>query len=189
MRVGRVIALVGPTLLACLAPLLAPLPSFGAGPTVTGSRPAPDSAQTGIVVVRGSGPPTVLTAGELAQLPTGQVTVSFGTDHGTRNAVFEGPLLWTVLDHAGAIDPGKPRDQVHQAVLITGRDGYTAVLALGEIAPAFEGKQVILAERMDGQPLDPEHLRIVVPGDRRGGRSVRDVARITVAAAPEPAPG
>lgn len=51
---------------------------------------------------------------------------------------------------------------------------------VGEIAPEFEGKQVILAERMDDQPLDAEELRIVVPLDRRGGRSVRKVARIEV---------
>jgi hypothetical protein len=39
---------------------------------------------------------------------------------------------------------------------------------------------VILAERMDDQPLDAEQLRIIVPLDKRGGRSVREVARIEV---------
>jgi len=72
------------------------------------------------------------------------------------------------------------REQVSQTVLILGRDGYRAVLALGEIAPEFKGKQVILAERMDDQPLDAEQLRIFVPLDKRGGRSVREVARIEV---------
>jgi hypothetical protein len=73
------------------------------------------------------------------------------------------------------------REQVSQTVLILGRDGYRAVLALGEIAPEFEGEQVILAaERMDDQPLDAEQLRIIVPLDKRGGRSVREVARIEV---------
>jgi hypothetical protein len=45
------------------------------------------------------------------------------------------------------------REQVSQSVVILGRDGYRAVLALGEIAPEFEGKQVILAERMDTSHL------------------------------------
>jgi DMSO/TMAO reductase YedYZ molybdopterin-dependent catalytic subunit len=71
---------------------------------------------------------------------------------------------------------------VSQTIIILGRDGYRAVLALAEIAPEFEAKQVILAERMDGKPLDAEHLRVVVPLDKRGGRSVRDVARIEVIA-------
>ncbi len=90
-----------------------------------------------------------------------------------------------VLDHAGAIDATKPPDQVRQTVSITGQDGYTAVLALGEIAPAFEGKQATLAERMDGQSFSPEHFRIVVPGDRRGSRGAHDVVRMTVTT-PEP---
>lgn len=66
--------------------------------------------------------------------------------------------------------------------MIVGRDGYRAVQALGEIPPEFEAKQVILAERMNGNPLAPDHFRIVVPLDKRGGRSVRDVARIEVSA-------
>jgi molybdopterin-binding protein len=73
-----------------------------------------------------------------------------------------------------------------QSIVITGRDGYRAVLAVGEIAPEFEGKRVLLAERMDGRPLGADHLRVVVPLDKRGGRSVRDVARIEVTAAPTP---
>jgi DMSO/TMAO reductase YedYZ molybdopterin-dependent catalytic subunit len=92
--------------------------------------------------------------------------------------------LWTVLQKAGVVDPAMHREQVSQSVVILGRDGYRVVLALGEIAPEFEGKQVILAERMDGQPLGDEHLRVVVPLDKRGGRSVRDVVRIEVTAPP-----
>jgi hypothetical protein len=42
---------------------------------------------------------------------------------------------------------------------------------------------VILADHMVGQPLAPEHLRLVIPGERRAGRSVRDVVRISVGTA------
>ena len=121
-----------------------------------------------------------MTADAIAALPAVTVAVSFETEHGPRHATFEGPLLWTVLDRAGVVDPAKGREQAHQFITITGRDGYTAVLGLGEISPAFESKQVILAERMDGQALGPEHLRVVVPGDAHGGRSVHDVVRLTV---------
>jgi hypothetical protein len=75
-------------------------------------------------------------------------------------------------------------EQVSRTVVIIRTDGYRGALALGEIAQEFEGKQVILAERMDGQPLGASHLRIVVPLDKRGGRSVRDVARIDATALP-----
>ena len=95
---------------------------------------------------------------------------------------FEGPLLWAVLSRAGVIDPTQYRGQVRQYVVLTGRDGYTALLALSEIAPEFEGKPVIVAERMDGGMLGPEHLRIVVPGDKRGGRGVHNLVEIGVTA-------
>jgi hypothetical protein len=121
----------------------------------------------------------------LQGLPVAQVTATFQTEHGPRRASYEGPLLWTVLTSSGVVDASKPRDQVRQTVLLTGRDGYSAVLALGEISPEFEGKQVVVAKFEDGRPLDPEHYRVVVPGDIRGGRSVRDVVRIMVLG-PEP---
>ena len=79
---------------------------------------------------------------ELAQLPMVQVSVSFLTERGTSAASFEGPLLWSVLEKAGVLDPAKHGQQVTQTIVIEGRDGYRAVLALAEIAPEFEGKQV-----------------------------------------------
>ncbi len=143
------------------------------------SPPALCAEPDGLVVGTATGAKVTLTAAELAELPVTRVT--FATDHGQRQAAFEGPLLWTVLEHAAALDP-KPRVLVRQTVLITGSDGYTAVLALGELSPEFEGKQVILAEREDDKPLGPAHLRVIVPGDTRGGRSVHDVVSLTVSA-------
>jgi hypothetical protein len=138
-----------------------------------------------IAVVAPSHPAVTLTLDELARLSTVQITVAFLTEHGVHQASFAGPLLWTVLQRAGAIDPAKPREEVSRSIVITGRDGYRAVLALAEIAPEFEGKQVLLAERMDDHDLGADHLRVVVPLDKRGGRSVRDVTRIEVT---EPTP-
>jgi hypothetical protein len=131
----------------------------------------------GLVVAKGAGAKVTITEDELAHLPT--IKVSYATDHGARQASFEGPLLWTILDHAGFVD-AKSHGQVRQSVLVTGSDGYAALLALGEISPEFEAKQVILAEREDDKPLGPEHLRVIVPGDKRGGRSVHDVVSIEV---------
>ena len=51
---------------------------------------------------------------------------------------------------------------------------------MAEIDPEFEGKQVLLAYPMDDHAIGVGRLRLVVPGDKRGGRSVRDVARIEV---------
>jgi DMSO/TMAO reductase YedYZ molybdopterin-dependent catalytic subunit len=145
------------------------------------AEPAPPAP---IIVTSPSHAAVNLTTEDLARLPTAKVEVAFLTEHGERRASFDGPLLWTVLQKAGAVDPARPREQVSRTVVIVGRDGYRAALALAEISPEFEGKQVLLAERMDGKPLGEGHLRIVVPLDKRGGRSVRDVAQIEVTALP-----
>jgi len=65
-------------------------------------------------------------------------------------------------------------------VRITGSDGYAAVVALAELAPQFAGRQVQLAHHLNGAPLTDGAFRLIVPGDRRAGRSVRDVVRIVV---------
>jgi hypothetical protein len=84
-----------------------------------------------------------------------------------------------------AVNPAAPRGLVREYAVITGSDGYDAVLALGEIAPMFAGKQVILADIMNGKVLPPGNDRLIVPGDQRGGRSVRDVIKIAVLTAPQ----
>ena len=115
-------------------------------------------------------------------MPTVQVTVAVEPGHGPPQRTYEGPLLWTLLDRTHAVEANKFREHVHQAVIVTGSDGYSVVLALGEISPEFEGKQVIVAERVDGQALEAGHFRLVVPGEERAGRSARDLVRISVVA-------
>jgi hypothetical protein len=54
----------------------------------------------------------------------------------------------------------------------------TAALALGKIDPHYEGKLVIVAYAGGEPPASFSALRLVVPGDVHGGRSVRDVSII-----------
>jgi hypothetical protein len=63
-------------------------------------------------------------------------------------------------------------------VRVTGSDGYSTVMALAEIAPQFAARPIPLADHMNGAPLPDHALHLVAPGDRRGGRSGRDVIRI-----------
>jgi len=132
-----------------------------------------------VVVAQPAGQEHTLDLAAVRQLPAVEVRVSFLTGHGTEQATYTGPLLWSVLERAGEVE-GDPRTRLRRTVAVTGRDGYVAVLALAEIDPDFEGKQVIVAYQRDGQPIPGDALRLVVPGDRRGGRSVRDVVRIEV---------
>ncbi len=141
---------------------------------------APEAAEGTVVVIGGQGVQTELTAEEIMHLPAARLIVSAPPSTGGQPVVFEGPLLWTLLDQAKTLNPGKPGQLLRQTITVTGHDGFTAVLAAAEIAPEFEGKQVVLADLMDGKALSPGHFHLIVPGDQRKGRSVRDVARITV---------
>jgi DMSO/TMAO reductase YedYZ molybdopterin-dependent catalytic subunit len=121
-----------------------------------------------------------LSLAEIEKMPATDVHASFHSMHGEKPATYTGPLLWDVLAKAQAYDPAKPGSRVGIVVKVIGRDGYTIALALAEIDPEFEGKRVILAYRKDGQRLPKQELRLIVPGDKRGARSVRNVATIVV---------
>jgi hypothetical protein len=157
---------------------------LAADPPATETKPLAESEPKGLLVAGLSGPPQALTLDDIAALPTVSVTMPEAAPNGRQSRTFDGPLLWTVLAHLHLVDAEVYRDQVRQTVLLTGNDGYTAILAMGELSPAFENKQVIVAERMDGQKLGIDHLRVVVASDKHGGRSVRDLVRIQIMAVP-----
>ena len=142
-------------------------------------RAAPAVDASDLRVVARDGTQRIFTVADVAAMPSVMRQVAFQGEHGQTTGNFGGPLLWTLLDRAGAI-PSDVRSHVRMIVTTTGSDGYTAVLALGEIDPAFEAKEVMLATEQDGKPVSGTGLRLIVPGDKRGGRSVRDVVRIAV---------
>ena len=71
-----------------------------------------------------------------------------------------------------------PASARNMALLVLLR--WTAVFGLAELSPQFAGKPIQLADRMNGEPIPNQGLRLIVPGERRGGRSVRDVVRVEV---------
>ena len=71
-------------------------------------------------------------------------------------------------------------------VLVVGAiDGYKVAFALAEIDPAFATREIVLADRRDGKPLDDKEgpLRVVAPGDKRPARWVRQVITLRIVAA------
>ena len=48
----------------------------------------------------------------------------------------------------------------------------------GEIAPDFGGKPAIIAYERDGKSLGS--FQLVMPGDKRGGRNIHDIATIDI---------
>ncbi len=119
--------------------------------------------------------PRTLALDDLKALPP--VTVEAAA-HGERTASYTGALLWTLLSAAAPVDdPGKGGRFQH-VLLARGQDGYTVALAIGELDPRLENKQVIVAYEEDGKPLPALHL--AVPGDAHAARNVRDLVSVEV---------
>jgi hypothetical protein len=118
-----------------------------------------------------------LGAADLKALPQASADFSFETGHGQQSDHYTGALLWDVVQKAGITDePGaKAKHHLQHAVIVTGRDGYAVAVAIGEIDPDFENKTILLVD--DGAE---KGIRLIVPGDKKGGRAVRDVVKIEI---------
>ena len=120
---------------------------------------------------------------DLQREPATTEAVYFSTGKGAVRATFTGVLLWTLLQEAGiATDPAVKNDILRHTVAVTGSDGYRVVLSAGELDPEFGGELAILAYAQDGQSLGANggFARLIVPGDKGGGRNVSSVAEIEV---------
>ncbi len=134
----------------------------------------------GLLVQRAGAASQMISLERIAALARITQRVGFASGRGEQQNEWTGPLLWDVLGLSGVVSGAGPRELAHLAVRVTGADGYSAVIALGEIAPQFAGRPVQLADHENGTALPSGALRLVVPGDVVGGRSVRDVVRIDV---------
>lgn len=119
---------------------------------------------------------------ELRKLPATTETVFFHTGHGATTGTFTGVALWSLLQKAGIkTDPAVRNERLRKYVVAVGSDGYYAVLALAEIDPEFGGEQVIVAYDQDGKAIgEGGGARLIVPGDKGGGRNVMRLKSITV---------
>jgi hypothetical protein len=67
-------------------------------------------------------------------------------------------------------------------LVVEAADGYRAVFALPELDPAFTDCIILLADRREGKPLGGTEgpLRVIVPGEKRHARWVRQVIALKV---------
>ena len=123
--------------------------------------------------------PVKITAAEITAMPHQKMTVD---DHG-KTVVMEGVPFRQVLEKAGVtFDNSMHGKSLTRCLLVEAADGYRVVLALPELDPAFTDRVILLADRADGQPLDSKTgpFRIVVPGEKRMARWVRQVTVLKV---------
>jgi hypothetical protein len=143
---------------------------------------------TGALLLGAAGPlaisgsvthPKSFSEAALEALPASHVQVSTQGEQGpAKQSAYDGVLLWSLIEPAGLIDaPGKKTKPQH-VFLARGADGYAVALSIGEIAPMYEGKQVLVAYAQDGKKL--AGLKLVVPGDKRAARFVHDLVAVEV---------
>ena len=124
--------------------------------------------------------PLTLTKADLAKMPRTSVRVK---GEGDEEATYEGVLLYDILKQAGApLDKQLMGKALASYVLADARDGYQVVYTLTELDPSFTSNKIIVADTVNGKPLFQYQgpFRLVVPGEKKGARSIRMLEKITV---------
>jgi DMSO/TMAO reductase YedYZ molybdopterin-dependent catalytic subunit len=123
--------------------------------------------------------PLRLSLADLKAMP--HVSATFHNSHTNADETYSGVRLADLLAKMGAPLGDQLRGKaLANYVVATGSDGYQAVLALGEIDPSFHPGEVLIADAMDGKPLDAHSgpFKLVVTEDKRPARSVRNLVSI-----------
>jgi DMSO/TMAO reductase YedYZ molybdopterin-dependent catalytic subunit len=151
----------------------------------TGDAIGANAQAEGSLDLRGDLPnPRQIDASELHKLPRAETRTTDPHDPG-KEIVYSGTPLVEVLKAGGLLlDPGMTgiRETVRMTVLVEASDGYRAAFSLAELDPEMTDRVVLLADPKDGQPLSPREgpFRIIVPGEKRPARLVRQVRALTV---------
>jgi hypothetical protein len=90
--------------------------------------------------------------------------------------------LEDVLTRAGvSLDKPLRGRALASFVRVTAADQYQVVFGLADLDPTLGNTPVLLVDMRDGKPLDKDGpVRLLVPGDKRPARWVRNVISIEV---------
>ena len=148
----------------------------------TAAEPAPTpSVEVLLTLTSEAGKTIPLTAADLEKLPHQKIQA---TDRGQDAAEYEGIPLSELLKLAGATlgDALGHGDAPIWYVAVEAKDNYRVLFSLAELDPAFADRVVLLADRKAGKPLADNEgpLRIVIPGEKRHARWVRQVTGLRI---------
>jgi DMSO/TMAO reductase YedYZ molybdopterin-dependent catalytic subunit len=127
--------------------------------------------------------PAKLSLADLQKLPAETLEVTFQSGQNTEKHTYKGVRLAALLNQAGLkLEERRKNDKLRKYVVVTAKDGYEVIVAWGELDPEFGNAPILLAWEEDGKALEGKNapFRLVVPGDKRGGRYVSGVVRIEV---------
>jgi DMSO/TMAO reductase YedYZ molybdopterin-dependent catalytic subunit len=172
------------TLLA--APAFADPPPPAAPAATPAPPPAPAATPASpkeTVIVGPTGKRIVVTPKLLDGLDRAEATmINHGASH-----TYEGVRLTELLRLVDAPTGARIHaDADRDYLVVTGADGFRAVLSLAETDRSVQQHAVILADKMDGAPLTAHDApyRVVVDGDQKPARSVYAVTTIEVKVLP-----
>ena len=111
-----------------------------------------------------------------------QVTVTF-KGHDTIEKSYTGVPVTEILNMAGVTMGKQLRGKnLAKYLLVTAADGYQVVFSLAELDSSFTDKVIILADKMNGQPLpaDKGPFQLIIPGERKPARSCFQVTSFII---------
>ena len=111
-----------------------------------------------------------------------QVSVIY-KDKAGKDHSYTGVLLADILQKAGVTSGEALRGlNLTKYVMAEATDGYKVIFALVELDKEFTDKQIILADKVDGNPLPVTEgpFRIIAPDDKKAARSIRQVTALKV---------
>lgn len=123
--------------------------------------------------------PQAFSPADLKAMP--HITVTIHNSHINADETYSGVQLADLLGKVGApLGKELHGEALGNYVVAHGSDGYEAVFALAEIDPNFHPGEILVADTMDGKPLDAHSgpLKLVVTEDKRPARSVRNLTTI-----------
>lgn len=129
--------------------------------------------------------PLKLSIADIDRMPQTEVTA---TDRDGKPHHYSGVAVTTILQQAGVTLGAQLRgENMSKYLLVKSGDGYEVLFSLAELDSAFTNRVVILAGKVDGQPLPDGKgpFRIVVPGEKKPARWIWEVTAMTIRFAKE----
>jgi hypothetical protein len=158
------------------------------GPSITTVAPAsttdPPASAKPLLLLSSAQKKLQLTSVELATLP--HITVTVKNAHNDAQETYSGVRLSDLLLKIGA-PLGKDLRGKSMLTFIkaSGSDGYAVVFSLAELDPDFHPDEIIVADQMNGQPLDAKSgpFKLVATEDKRTARWVRNLVSLELKSA------
>jgi hypothetical protein len=116
-----------------------------------------------------------------AALP--HVSLTAFNEHAKANQTYSGVPVMGLLKPLGVADKPHGKD-LRLYLLAEGADGYGVVFAVAEVNPDIHAGTAIVADSMDGKPIEEDGaFKLVLEGEKRPARWVRNLTTIKVKSA------